>query len=725
MKRKRIIGPVIFFILAMAVAVLGIIYATDQFIDYILYNKVSTEYEAASVMADIYRSTEDKDEAFILMNRFNRDFYVVDKNGKMVCHRGELTADETSYKVKISAFRKNLEVTAYKDREINVIYPEKGKKDKAGELDFSLKKFIKFVNDESDKLEDQGLEIAVDAEGNQFFVGYDDEDFEMLNLPIWLTVEDEDGQEGEDTVVVKALVRLNEQDIIIFVVIMAIILVVILVVIISIFTRTISNIHRQKKVTNYFFTDTVTGGRNWMWFLIRGEQLLTKRSSIKKSFAIVNLEMMNYQNYCLCHSVPEGEKLLGKVHEEIFKAVGKKEICAHGGGSNFGMILEYTGREEIKQRLEELIGSLQTIDSGHKFNFRAGVKILETRTDESGKAVRRKEIVVEDEYINACAATASLSGADESGVAFFDDKLIEEEKWQDSVQELQEKAVRNEEFLVYYQPKYDPRTNKLTGAEALIRWQSPELGFVSPGKFIPIFEKNGFITNIDHYMISHVARDQKAWLDKGYKCVPVSVNVSRAHFVENDLAEQIRDMVDAAGAPHEYIEIELTESAFFDDKKAMINTINKLKSYGFAVSMDDFGSGYSSLNSLKDMPLDVLKLDAEFFRGESADGRGEIVVSEAIKLAKSLNMRTVAEGVEVKNQVDFLAGEGCDMIQGYYYAKPMPAADYEGRMAEEIHDSEAIAETKDAKNDNKTEAIAEVVAEEETQNKPTNDNTVE
>ena len=725
MKRKRIIGPVIFFILAMAVAVLGIIYATDQFIDYILYNKVSTEYEAASVMADIYRSTEDKDEAFILMNRFNRDFYVVDKNGKMVCHRGELTADETSYKVKISAFRKNLEVTAYKDREINVIYPEKGKKDKAGELDFSLKKFIKFVNDESDKLEDQGLEIAVDAEGNQFFVGYDDEDFEMLNLPIWLTVEDEDGQEGEDTVVVKALVRLNEQDIIIFVVIMAIILVVILVVIISIFTRTISNIHRQKKVTNYFFTDTVTGGRNWMWFLIRGEQLLTKRSSIKKSFAIVNLEMMNYQNYCLCHSVPEGEKLLGKVHEELFKAVGKKEICAHGGGSNFGMILEYTGREEIKQRLEELIGSLQTIDSGHKFNFRAGVKILETRTDESGKAVRRKEIVVEDEYINACAATASLSGADESGVAFFDDKLIEEEKWQDSVQELQEKAVRNEEFLVYYQPKYDPRTNKLTGAEALIRWQSPELGFVSPGKFIPIFEKNGFITNIDHYMISHVARDQKAWLDKGYKCVPVSVNVSRAHFVENDLAEQIRDMVDAAGAPHEYIEIELTESAFFDDKKAMINTINKLKSYGFAVSMDDFGSGYSSLNSLKDMPLDVLKLDAEFFRGESADGRGEIVVSEAIKLAKSLNMRTVAEGVEVKNQVDFLAGEGCDMIQGYYYAKPMPAADYEGRMAEEIHDSEAIAETKDAKNDNKTEAIAEVVAEEETQNKPTNDNTVE
>ena len=181
-------------------------------------------------------------------------------------------------------------------------------------------------------------------------------------------------------------------------------------------------------------------------------------------------------------------------------------------------------------------------------------------------------------------------------------------------------------------------------------------------------------------MLRHVAADQKKWLDKGYNCVPVSVNVSRAHFIESDLAEQIRDMVDAAGTPHDLIEIELTESAFFDDKKALINTINRLKSYGFAVSMDDFGSGYSSLNSLKDMPLDVLKLDAEFFRGESDGDRGELVVSEAIRLGKMLNMKIVAEGVEVKEQVDFLADADCDMIQGYYFAKPMPGDEYEERL---------------------------------------------
>ena len=314
------------------------------------------------------------------------------------------------------------------------------------------------------------------------------------------------------------------------------------------------------------------------------------------------------------------------------------------------------------------------------FHFHAGVNVMKPAMDENGRIHRRKNVNIEDEYNKACAAKNRLLDNDDSAVSFFDTNLVEEEKWVDTVNEKQLEALKNEEYKVYYQPKYDPRTNELKGAEALIRWESPEFGFVTPNRIIPIFEKNGFIVNIDNYMITHVARDQKMWLDKGLKCVPVSVNVSRAHFVDADLAEQIRDMVDREGAPHNLIEIELTESAFFDDKKAMISTIKKLKNYGFQVSMDDFGAGYSSLNSLKDMPLDVLKLDADFFRGENAGERGDIVVKEAIKLAKSLNMRTVAEGVEEKEQVDFLAEQGCDMIQGYYYAKPMPKTDYENRM---------------------------------------------
>ena len=138
--------------------------------------------------------------------------------------------------------------------------------------------------------------------------------------------------------------------------------------------------------------------------------------------------------------------------------------------------------------------------------------------------------------------------------------------------------------------------------------------------------------------------------------------------------------MDAYGPRHELIELEVTESAFFDDKDILVETVKQLKAYGFHVSMDDFGAGYSSLNSLKDIPLDVLKLDGEFFRGEDDDGRGEIVVKEAIQLARNLDMRVVAEGIERKEQVDFLAGQGCDMIQGFYFAKPMPVAEFEEKV---------------------------------------------
>ena len=272
-----------------------------------------------------------------------------------------------------------------------------------------------------------------------------------------------------------------------------------------------------------------------------------------------------------------------------------------------------------------------------------------------------------------------MEDTEASGIAYFDVELVEEQRWKDKVQENQRQAIENEEFVVFYQPKYNPENKKLEGAEALIRWNSPNLGFLAPGRFIPIFENNGFIKEIDHYMVTHVARDQKKWKDMGLDIVPVSVNISRAHFIEDDLAEQIRDMVDAAGADRRFIEIELTESAFFDDKKALIRIINTLKSYGFMVSMDDFGAGYSSLNSLKDMPLDVLKIDADFFRGENKD-RGDKVISETINLARKLGMKTVAEGVEKAEQVQLLKDVHCDMIQGYYYDEPMPPYKYEVRM---------------------------------------------
>ena len=456
------------------------------------------------------------------------------------------------------------------------------------------------------------------------------------------------------------------------------------IVIILLFVHSIASVVRQRKLTNLFFMDEVTGGKNWMWFIVKGEAFLKKRSSARNRYAVLDVVFVNYRNYCVCHSVKDGEKMLKKVEDCINSRLTKKEMCAHYASANFAVLLRVSNEETLKARINELLDRLAEIDPNHKFNFRIGVDAIDVEVDKRGKATKRRHVDLEREYNNACAARSTLEDTDETGVAFFNDSIVEEQKWLDIVQERQQSAVDNNEFVVYYQPKYDPRTDKLLGAEALIRWRTRE-GLKGPGSFIPIFEKNGFITEIDHYMIKHVARDQKKWLDEGLNCVPVSVNVSRAHFIEPDLAEQIRDMVDAEGTPHNLIEIELTESAFFDDKKALVNTIGRLKKYGFAVSMDDFGAGYSSLNSLKDMPLDVLKLDAEFFRGDMDDERGEIVVSEAIKLAKSLNMKTVAEGIEAKDQVEFLAKQGCDMIQGYIYAKPMPEDKFVKRIKSGTH----------------------------------------
>ncbi len=685
------ISILIFTITLFLVGALGYAFV-DFFFLYAVETKIAAEYDSISYMSRLYDNH--KSDNYDLLDEEGRLYFIKDKDGNIIYQKGEITASEEAKSVFFD-FEEN-KINVYLDKNDEYIYVNN-----EGSLMFDYFKFIKsirydkdgvlYVGDrtiEHDELVEYGDKIGIDSNEIDVHVGIDDERYkESMNaindvvsaeLPLWISIDLRDGNE----LVAKAYVRINVRDVALFTILAIVVAVIIFLVFIVVVANVIGGFIRQRRITNFFFTDQVTKGRNWMWFKDRSDQLLRKKKNAKNKYAVINFVFVKYKTFCLCHSVTEGEEVLKKVNDWMESSIEKKELVAHVTNSNFAMLLRYVDADDLDIRIKTLIKELEQIDTEHKFAFQAGVNKIDVSKDENGRFVKRKNIDIEQEYNNACAARATFGTSEDSGVAYFDEKLVEEQKWIDMVQEKQQQALDNEEFMVYYQPKYDPKTNELRGAEALIRWQSPDYGFVSPGRIIPIFEKNGFITEIDHYMIQHVAKDQKAWLDKGFKCVPVSVNVSRAHFIESDLAEQIRDMIDKVGTPHNLIEIELTESAFFDDKNAMISTIEKLKSYGFSVSMDDFGSGYSSLNSLKDMPLDVLKLDAEFFRGENSGERGEIVVTEAIKLAKSLNMRTVAEGVEIKEQVDFLAEQGCDMIQGYYFAKPMPKDEYEARMSE-------------------------------------------
>jgi len=682
---SRILFTVLACFFVVVIADIFIIFFASSFASYMMDSKLADEYEVISYMAKIYDNTEDEREAVDILKKYGRTFFVTDKHGAELHGFGENTIGSTSGKIEIPVF----EDKNGSSEEVVKVYVDKVTEgflepDEDGEIEIKFGKVIDFA-------------MNIDKETSLQF----DKNKTSVEMPIWLAI---DVKGGKQTLFAKAGFSVSLSDIS-FIVIFSLAGVALVVCIIALMLiNMISMAVGQRKMIRLFFDDHVTGGRNWMWFLYKSEQILKKRKYAALKFAVLDVVIVKYRNYCVCHSVNEGEEMLIGVYKVLRQNVGKNELVAHYAAASFALMLTYKSEEELKERMENIIVQLRQTEDDHRMSFHVGIYPIGYNKDKNGKIIKRKNIDIERDYNNACTARATIV-EDDSEIAFFDEKLVDEQRWIDKVLDKYEDALENDEFVIYYQPKYDPKSEKLRGVEALIRWDSPELGFIYPGKFIPILEKNGAIPDIDHYMIEHVAMDQKAWLDAGLKCVPASVNVSRAHFIERDLAEQIRDAVDAKGAPRELIEIELTESAFFDDKKVMIETIKKLKEYGFQVSMDDFGSGYSSLNSLKDMPLDVLKLDAEFFRGDLNDNRGEIVVSEAIKIAKNLDMLTVAEGVEAKEQVDFLAKQGCDMIQGYYYAKPMPKAEYETKMEKIDTYEEVSVETpgKEEQNDQANE----------------------
>lgn len=422
------------------------------------------------------------------------------------------------------------------------------------------------------------------------------------------------------------------------------------------------SVYKNSKI---IYTDMVTGGDNWLLFSKKGTSLLKRNKRGQKKYAMIHLEMRKYRSFCTCFGVSKGQELVEHFHAVLKKEIRHKEVMAHQENAAFGLLLIYADKADLEARIQKMETALNSVLPGMKLYFGAGVY-----------EVQPGEYDVEQLYNNAMIACEMLGEGTENRIAYFDVEMNNRKLWERKVEDDMERALENREFQVYLQPKISTMEEVLGGAEALVRWIHPTEGFIPPNRFIPIFEKNGFILKLDDYMLEEIAKVQAGWLAEGRKLVPISVNVSRAHFTREDLAEHICAIVDKYQVPHNVIELELTESAFFDDKKVLLNTVQKLREAGFQVSMDDFGAGYSSLNSLKELQIDVLKIDADFFRGADVEERGLLIVSEVIDLAKKLDMKIVAEGIESKEQVEFLTAQECDLIQGYFYAKPMPVAEF-------------------------------------------------
>lgn len=686
LKKTRVWPSIMWFLISSGITVLLIFILYAVFFAMTLESKVGDRYQDAQLVSKsiVGRMNEFDAETFLAeyqnVIEDSSALAVCDANGNVLAQSGELSYD-LQYVIDLGI---RDEYIFYKDK--NTMH------DLASIEDFGGKEFrvlMKKLFQKDDRKEN--INISVSAQGVGIFGTGDDLDEVLSTIPYWIRV-DLNTESGEYALV-KQEVVIFVKEFVIAIIACGIAGVLMLIPAIFLLSNVVGSIKRQRRVTRLLYTDMETGGRNWFGFETEAKKIVLSGKNAKKCYAILDVNLMKYRNYCTYHGMKAGEEFLERVDTFLEKHVGKKELSAHYGKANFAMLLEVNDtKEALVERVNlflqnNIAGQVSHKECKHdgdsmdaKAIFHVGVFFLEQERDEAGNVKRRRKVDIPKCYNNACAARATIPDEADSTVVCFNQQLLDAQLWEHTVETKMQAALEREEFQVYIQPKYNPVTQELCGGEALIRWISPTEGFIAPGRFIPIFEKNGFITKIDDYMISHTAALQAKWLSEGKRVVPISVNVSRAHFTQADLAEHICALVDAYNLPHEYLEIELTESAFFDDKAALLNTVQKLKGLGFELSMDDFGAGYSSLNSLKDLPLDVLKLDAEFFRGDVDDKRGQIVVSEAIHMAKNLDMRIVAEGVEQKDQVDFLATVGCDMIQGYYFSKPVPVMEFEQKM---------------------------------------------
>lgn len=484
----------------------------------------------------------------------------------------------------------------------------------------------------------------------------------VANIKLWYCIATDDGMR----VCIKNNLPISATEIYITVAIFAIIGVIAFVLILFYAVSIIKLFRERNKFSKIIETDMITGGKNLQYF-IRKANALIRRKNVK--YAIVLIRLEKYRNFCSCYGVQEGEELMESVYNYMRKELRRRgEVLAHGDKADFALLLEYQSAEELDNRLLALVDRMEKSRSHQRIYFSIGICEV---TD----ATQRIRAL----YNCAGIALSRLTDDSECRLIRYDEEMKNQELWKRKVENDMDSALANKEFKVYLQPKYSTRDEVISGAEALVRWIHPTEGFVPPFRFIPLFEKNGFIIKLDDYMLKEVVKLQAQWYESGKKVVPISVNLSRAHFTRTNLVEHICEVVDKYNLPHHLIELEVTESAFFEDKVTLLSTIKGLREAGFEISMDDFGSGYSSLNSLKEMPLDTLKLDAEFFRDKEFEGKGKIIVGDTIALAKKLDMKIVAEGIETREQVDFLATVDCDLIQGYYFDKPMPVEEFEGK----------------------------------------------
>ena len=425
------------------------------------------------------------------------------------------------------------------------------------------------------------------------------------------------------------------------------------------------NVRRRQELFRLAYKDSITGGDNFSNFKEKAKKYENTEGYV---IALDISEFKLVNNVC---GNARGDEVLKAIWDVIMANCNDNEQAARVNADRFVIFWIERSKKTVTYRIEKLINEIEGISeqlSVPRLYPVIGIRAVE-KLDDADKR-----------YGEALRAKALVKNRRDRHYAFYDeidyDTIVENKKLENGF----EKALADKKFEVWYQPKFNSHTGKLVGSEALIRWRADDGSLISPGRFIPLFEKNGNIIRLDEYVFREVCRQQKEWQKEGIQILPVSVNISRFSLYYSNVVEKYERIINYYDVDHKYVQIEITESAIIENT-VIVELIQKFHDAGFDLLLDDFGSGYSSLASLNQMPVDTIKLDKSLV-DYVGNENGEKLLKFIVQLVQSLGMKITAEGVEYKEQLDFLENLNCDDIQGFYFSKPLMLADFSAKLTE-------------------------------------------
>ena len=383
-----------------------------------------------------------------------------------------------------------------------------------------------------------------------------------------------------------------------------------------------------------------------------------------KEYCIIYLDIFKFKLVNEMFGYEKGDRLLKVLARELDHLTAENDwLCGRISGDKFILFLPYdrtllqvfSTRKEVMPRILPI-----------ELYLHYGIYIIE-----------KTQLPVAAMIDCAHIAQKTVKGNYDNYIAWYDEKLKQQIIREQEIINSMAQALADGEFTIYLQPQYCYRDRMIHGCEALVRWISPAKGIISPGDFIPLFERNGFIIKLDENVWEQACALLQKWIKEGKEPLPISINVSRADLLRGNVSAKLKSLIRKYGLTTDLLHVEITESAYMDNPQKLILEINQLKEEGFLVEMDDFGSGYSSLNMLKDLPINVLKTDLKFLDNKGIAERREQILDSVIKMAHEMGLTVVAEGVETKEQAEHLNRLDCEIMQGYYFAKPVPVSEFE------------------------------------------------